>query len=493
MDIAVVTGASSGLGLAISRRLIDLGFRVYGLGGNYTESTLSNVDFRPMPCDLADPAHVEAKIKEILEQERAITVLVNNAKYYPPDDFARGAPVEFSRSLNINLLCPLILARWCMDGLRNTRGCIINISAATPETSRGGPVGACAAGGLRWMQESLFQQLREDGVAVSTIHPEPNRWRPQDAPPPNGDRPQSVIDPVAVAEAVASILHHGRSNVITEVVIRPERLAERIIPPVRELPYPKPKPIPYTVPREQIEAEERADREEEERELNLTTEGDAKKKKRRRRGRGKKRPGEVSSDQNGVSEKDRGRKEGTRHHSHPDLDRPDRTEVKMAPTAESVSGQKKSRRRKGRKPRPPGMSADGNGKTLEPRPGPLAKESSQETHPATVKSSQSAALEKSQVEKSKPSEIKAEPKKDASEDSAKAQEAVVQASKPAKKAVRKAAKKAAVKKTAAKKAAAKKAVVKKVAVKKSAVKKTVGKKTARKLVKKNSTDAVEKS
>ena len=327
MDIAVVTGASSGLGLAISRRLLDLGFRVYGLGGNYSDSTVANVDFRPMPCDLADPTHVEARIKEILEKEGAITVLVNNAKYYPPDDFVQGAPAEFARSLNVNLLCPLVLVRWCLEGLRRTRGCVINISAATPETSRGGPIGACAAGGLRWLQESLFQQLREDGVAVSAIYPEPNRWRPEDAPPPNGERPQSAFDPQAVADALMAIVSHGRSNVITEVVIRPERLVERTIPPVRELPYPKPKPIPYTVPREQIEREEREEREAEEREMSLAESNEAagdgiRKKRRRGRGRGRDRERGDEKPRNAEQVAD-----GPGPDAEPEADRPlERTE-----------------------------------------------------------------------------------------------------------------------------------------------------------------------
>jgi hypothetical protein len=308
MDIAVVTGASSGLGLAISRRLLDLGFRVYGLGGNYNEATIANVEFRPVPCDLGDPGHVEARIKEILEKEGAVNVLVNNAKYYPADDFAAGAPAEFARSLNINLLCPLVLVRWCLAGLKRTSGTVVNIFASTPETTRGGPVGAASAGGLRWMQENLFQQLREDGVAVSAVMPEPNRWRPADAPPGRNQDPAASVDPKVVADAVASIVQNGHSNVLTEVVIRPARISERTIPAVRELPYPKPKPIPYTTPKEVIEAEERIDREEEERELGIGQSGQknqkgpqpskgennanaadgSKKKRRRRRGRGRK-------------------------------------------------------------------------------------------------------------------------------------------------------------------------------------------------------------
>lgn len=265
MDIAVVTGASSGLGLAITRKLLSLGFRVYGLGGNYQDLPLQNVEFRPIPCDLSDPGLVEHKAREILERESAVALIVNNAKLFPADSMEDGAGAEFARSLNVNLLCPLILIRAFLPGLQRVRGKVITISSATPETSRGGPAGAACAGGLRWMQESLFQQYRDYGITFSTISPEPNRWRPQDAPSPNAERPQSAIDPQAVADAVGDIVLNTRGNVATEIVLRPERLTESTLPPMREVPYPKPQPIPYTVPREQIVAEEQLDREEEDR------------------------------------------------------------------------------------------------------------------------------------------------------------------------------------------------------------------------------------
>ena len=38
MEIAIVTGAASGVGLAVARKLVDLGYRVYGLGGNYQDT-----------------------------------------------------------------------------------------------------------------------------------------------------------------------------------------------------------------------------------------------------------------------------------------------------------------------------------------------------------------------------------------------------------------------------------------------------------------------
>lgn len=492
MDIAVVTGASSGLGVAISRRLLDLGFRVYGLGGNYSDTTLANVDFRPVACDLGDPGHVEARIKEILEKEGAVTVLVNNAKYYPPEDFAEGAPAEFARSLNVNLLCPLVLVRWCLASLQRVRGSVINISSATPETARGGPAGACAAGGLRWMQESLFQQLRDDGVAVSTIFPEPNRWRPEDAPPPNGDHPQSAIDPQAVAEAVVSVLHNGHSNVITEVVIRPERVAERTIPAVRELPYPKPKPIPYTVPREQIEAEERLDREEEERELGIgagasdTPSGKGQsQKKRRRRGRGRGR-GEGRSDTEKHPEPADSREApDPRGQREPQAQQP--SAAKAPAQREESHAPDRSRRRRGRKPRPAGAGGEAarifgeqrTGPVEAITPGPVTK---REITPAPApKPAEPTAVKKASPEPKKPAHAPTEPlPSPASAQPPAGVEKPEPKKKAARKAVKKAAKKAAARKVAAKKATTKKTVAKKATAKKAAAKKTTRKRAAKK-------------
>lgn len=263
MDVAIVTGASSTLGLAISRRLIDLGFRVYGLGGNFADIPLRNSAFVPVNCNLADPGQVEGSAREIIGKERAVCLVVNNAKLYPPEDLTRATTDQLERSLAVNLLCPLVLLREALPGLQRLQGQIVNIASATPETGRGGPAGAATAGALRWMGEQLFQQLRETGVKVTTISPEPNRWRPTDTTPAPGQRPQSVIDPDAVAACVADLVSNRSGNVITEIVLRPQRIVEKPQEPVRELPYPKPQPIPYTVPRAEIEADEQLDEEKE--------------------------------------------------------------------------------------------------------------------------------------------------------------------------------------------------------------------------------------
>lgn len=486
MDIAVVTGASSGLGLAISRRLLDIGFRVYGLGGNYNDLPFNNVDFRPISCDLADPAQVELRAREILETEKAVSVLVNNAKYFPPDWLGDGAPAEFSRCLNINLLAPLVLVRYFMEGLQRGQGCVINISPSSPETSRGGPIGAASAGGLRWAQEVLFQQMRESGVSVSTVSPEPNRWRPEDAPPAAKDRPQSAIDPNAVADAVSMIVQGGRANVVTEVVLRPERLVERSIPPVREIPYPKPKPIPYTVPRELIEAEERLEREEEDRELNSegaeASGGRRNRRRRRRRGRGGDRPSEGIGEKVESVEKSEPVVEAERKTVDTPVEGRRETEASDNDSSSQGSGRRKRRRGRGRG-RP---ERDNQVRREELRPGPVE----------IVRKEATPAASKEDVPKADVGERPPEVKKEKSSEPVSSAEQPPE--KAARKAVRKGAKKAlkkqAARKTPAKKSvaeegdSAKKAVPRKAAARKTATKKVARKRVAKKVADKSSSE-----
>jgi NADP-dependent 3-hydroxy acid dehydrogenase YdfG len=225
MDIAIVTGAGSGLGLAISRKLIDLGLRVYGLGGNYSETHFDHEFFVPVPCNLADMTAVRERVEEILDREGNVFVLVNNAKLYPQKDLDDSTPEELEVVLKVNLLCPMVITRVALPSLVRLGGFIINIVANSPENARGGAIGAATAGGLRWMGEALFEQMREHGVKVSSVFPMANKWRPVDSEPPPRQNPQSAIDLDAVAEAVGSIVLARNHNVVTDLVIRPQRLA----------------------------------------------------------------------------------------------------------------------------------------------------------------------------------------------------------------------------------------------------------------------------
>ena len=239
MDVAIVTGAATGIGLAISRKLVDLGCRVYGLGGNYSKTTYSHDYFVPTPCDLSKITDIENKVRTILEKEGNIFIVINNAKIYPTQSLEKVETDELETILNINLLCPLVITRLALPSLKRLQGFIINVASTSSEAAWGGAIGAATDGGLQRMGESLFEELRESGVKVTTLFPRANRALTADAV-----KLQSRIDPEVVADAVGNILSHREGNLFTELVIRPQREREEPQLPPLEVPYP---PTPTTV------------------------------------------------------------------------------------------------------------------------------------------------------------------------------------------------------------------------------------------------------
>lgn len=248
MDIAIVTGAASGIGLAIAQRLVDLGMRVYGLGGNYKETPYSHEYFVPTPCDLADPSEITEITEKILEKEGNIFLLVNNAKVYPSTPFLDKTSLpDLEKVFRVNLLCPIILTRLALPSLVRLQGFIVNIVPSAADQAKGGPAGAAAAGGLRWLGQSLFEECRETGVKVTSIFPQANIAQYQEPGSIPEKKPHSMIDVEALADAVESVVKNPHGNIITELVIRPQRLREKPVPPPLDLPFPPVKSIhqPY--------------------------------------------------------------------------------------------------------------------------------------------------------------------------------------------------------------------------------------------------------
>jgi len=485
MDIAIVTGASSTLGQAISRRLIELGFRVYGLGGDYSHVSLQNRAFIPVPCDLSNPTEVDSQACKILKKEQAVVLLVNNARYNPPGSITEMKPEQIERAYRINFFTPLIILRRILPSLQKLRGQVINLGPLEADANQGGLLGAAAAGAMRWLSTELFLSYRDHGVRVCQISPEANRNRTEEDRRDPYNRRESVLDPEAVANAVKQVINLEGSNVVTEVIVRPQRTRELDLEPVRKLPNPDPLPVPYTVPREWIEAEdhledERLEKEDQEKEAEekkaaskkkptvkaaaedagpdapatkssaeheADSEGDSPKRKRRRRRRGK-RSGDSTGSSPQTRRDDASRNERPEPGSQPE---PQSESIKGSAAKEDEASRRK---RRGRKPRPPKLET--------PAGVALSKEETPErdAEPTAVKEDPTAPV--AGGEPPAPGE-------------------------PKKKAARKAAKKVGKKKSATKKTAAKKAPAKKSATKKTAAKKTTKKAATKKTTAKKAT------
>ncbi|MCI8928047.1 MAG: SDR family oxidoreductase [Lachnospiraceae bacterium] len=223
-DTAIVTGASSGIGLEISKVLCRLGYEVFGIGRNFDkDKELTAESFHPILCNLLDTEKLCETIKEI-SSDHHMTMLVNNAgtAYYGLHEELN--PKKIQQMVRTNLEVPMILTCQLLRELKKNKGYVINISSVTAGSSNphGCAYGATKAG-LSSFSRSLFDEARKYGVKVVTISPDmtqTNLYR--NANFKESDDIQSYLMPQEVAKAVEFVLSQRDGLVISDITLKPQ-------------------------------------------------------------------------------------------------------------------------------------------------------------------------------------------------------------------------------------------------------------------------------
>lgn len=227
-QIAVVTGASSGIGLAISGTLCKLEYEVYGFGRDFSRPETKELIehrpcFHPMEGDLMDTQAVLEKLQSIPDRQN-IRVLVNNAGvgYYGLHE--ELSPKQIAELVRTNLELPMILTGQLLRTLKANRGYVINISSITAEETNphGCAYGATKAG-LTSFGDSLFAEARKYGLKVTTIQPDMTASRLyRNASFEQGEEPESYLTPEQIGEAVAYVLSQEEGVVIPKITLQPQ-------------------------------------------------------------------------------------------------------------------------------------------------------------------------------------------------------------------------------------------------------------------------------
>ena len=223
-EAAIVTGASSGIGYAVSEKLSALGYEVFGIGRDFGQAKWKAEDnIHPIVCDVLDTDQLCACVKQIAAQHQ-IRILVNNAGvgYYGLHEELN--PDKIKKLVRTNLEVPMILTQQLLRHLKENAGYIINISSVTAGQSNphGCAYGATKAG-LSGFSRSLFDETRKYGVKVITISPDmtqTNLYRNADFR--EGDEPESYLLPEDVAGAVEWILGQREGVIVTDITLKPQ-------------------------------------------------------------------------------------------------------------------------------------------------------------------------------------------------------------------------------------------------------------------------------
>lgn len=225
MKCAIVTGASSGIGLEIVKVLLRNHYKVYGLARDFSKTDLEHTNFVKEICDVKETCLLERKIKYIKSIESNIFLLVNNAGvgYYGPHEEINTKKLH--TMIATNLEAPIILTHLLLRELKKNSGYIINISSVTAKKSS--PIGcaySATKAGLTHFSEGLFEETRKAGVKVVTIHPDMTKTNfYENANFKEGDLPESYITGECVANVVEMVLKQRDGTVLTDITIRPQK------------------------------------------------------------------------------------------------------------------------------------------------------------------------------------------------------------------------------------------------------------------------------
>jgi NAD(P)-dependent dehydrogenase (short-subunit alcohol dehydrogenase family) len=172
--VALVTGASSGIGEATALKLQQLGFMTYAAARRVQRMEhLTNFGIRPLAMDVTDEASMQAGVEQILAEEGHIDVLVNNAGYGSYGAL-EDVPLSEARSqFEVNVFGAARLTQLVLPSMRERRsGTIVNI------TSMGGkiytPLGSwyhATKFALEAISDCLRMEVKPFGINVVVIEP----------------------------------------------------------------------------------------------------------------------------------------------------------------------------------------------------------------------------------------------------------------------------------------------------------------------------------
>ncbi len=222
---AIVTGASSGIGLVICEVLLQMDYVVYGIGRDFkaADRITESGDFHIVELDLLDTAKLETEIRAIAKG-KDIHLLINCAGVGFYGLHEEIASSDLSAMVRTNLEVPIVLTNLLLRKLKEAHGTIINIASITAIESNphGAAYGATKAGLLSFSR-SLFDEARKYGVKVTTILPDmtdTNLYRNADFEA--SKEVSARLLPQDVSDAVKYILTADPHMVITEFTLRPQ-------------------------------------------------------------------------------------------------------------------------------------------------------------------------------------------------------------------------------------------------------------------------------
>ena len=225
MRSALVTGGSSGIGLAIARLLGEEGYAlsIAARTPEKLQAAASGLGATPIVADVSDAGDCTRVVEEHLARHGGLDVLVNSAGVGVGGGIDEQSVKQIDLQTSVNLRGLILVTRAALPALRSSRGLIVNLASITgviPAASL--PIYAATKAAVISLTGSLNQALETDGVRVHALCP-----AYVDTPMAShaGLSSEEMIQPEDCAEVVRLLLRLSPKARIPQVVI--ERVGAR--------------------------------------------------------------------------------------------------------------------------------------------------------------------------------------------------------------------------------------------------------------------------
>jgi NADP-dependent 3-hydroxy acid dehydrogenase YdfG len=231
-QVAVITGASSGIGAATARALAGHGYNLALLGRRLDRIEALAVELGDsaiaIAADVTDRDSLVAAANRVQAELGGADVLINNAGVMLLAPFSSEQRHELRQMVEVNLLGAMTATEVFLDQLRNGGGDLINISSVAGRTARAGNSGyAATKWGMNGWSEALRQELQPD-IRVTVIEPgavatELTNHITDPAAKQGAEQlyQQLAITAEDVAEVIAFAVTRPRRMTLNEILLRP--------------------------------------------------------------------------------------------------------------------------------------------------------------------------------------------------------------------------------------------------------------------------------
>lgn len=224
-QLIVITGASSGIGLAMSNTLLEQGYRVLGIARNFDRASIEHKNFSAESLDMSDMDNLPDQIAELVARiDIPVKALINNAGLGKMG-FLEQLSIRDMRSLmDVNFMSHVIVTKAFLPTLKKQGygDIVFTGSEAALKGSRQGSIYCASKFAIRGFAQALREECGKSGVRVTLINPGAVRtpffddlhFEP-------GAEPENAIEAEDIAKMLLTVIEARPGTVFEEITLSP--------------------------------------------------------------------------------------------------------------------------------------------------------------------------------------------------------------------------------------------------------------------------------